>query len=65
VDLNCYALELVVESRLSERRAEAALHALLAPLRTESPSVLAAVTSALIRAARRISRRGIVSPRPA
>jgi hypothetical protein len=65
VDLNGYALEQVVEARLSERRAEAARHALLVPLRMESPGLLATLASALIRTGRRVSRRGIVSPRPA
>jgi hypothetical protein len=65
VDINCYALEVITKTRLAELRADAARYAVLASLRTSQPSAWTALGSALLRAGRRISRRGIVSPRPA
>jgi hypothetical protein len=63
--MNCYALELITKARLAELRADAARYTLLASLRTPQTSVWAALGSVLLRAGRRSSRRGIVSPRPA
>ena len=65
MDLNCYALEVITKTRLAELRADAARYTVLASLRMPQPSVWTALGSALLRAGRRISRRGIVSPRPA
>ena len=63
--MNCYALEVITKTRLAELRAEAARRAVLASLRPPQQSVWAALRCALQRAGRRISRRGMVSPRPA
>ena len=65
MDINLYALEVITKSRLAELRADAARHVLVASLRTPQPSVWTALGSAFLRAGRRISRRGIVNPRPA
>lgn len=65
MDINCYALEVITKARLAELRADAARYTLLASLRAPQPSVWTALGSAFLRAWRRISRRGIVNPRPA
>ena len=65
MDINCYALEVIAKARLSELRADAARYTLLASLRAPQPSIWTALGSALRRAGRRRSRRGVASPRPA
>jgi hypothetical protein len=56
MDLNLYALELVVRDRLARLRAEAALHALVAAprARTPRPSLRARLGHALIGLGRRL-----------
>lgn len=65
MDINCYALEVITKTRLAELRADAARYRLLASLRTPQPSVWTALGSAILRAGRRKSRRGVARPRPA
>ena len=65
MDINCYALEVITKARLAELRADAARYTVLASLRAPQGSVWAALRCALQRAGRRISRRGMVNPRPA
>ena len=65
MDINCYAMEQLVEARLAERRADAARYALLASLKGGRRGLRAILGFALIRAGRWMTRRAISSPRPA
>ena len=65
MDMNTYALERHVEIRLSQLRSDAARGRLLASLQRRPLGVRAALALALLRMGRRLSRRGLVTPRTA
>ena len=65
MDMNTYALERHVEIRLGQLRSDAARGRLLASLRKPPLGLRAALALALLWAGRRLSRRGVVTPRTA
>ena len=64
MDMNTYALERYVEIRLGQLRSDAARGRLLASLQ-KPPLGLRALALALLWTGRRLSRRGLVTPRTA
>lgn len=60
-----YVLERITASRLTELRAEAARHRVLASVRAGRPRVWDVIKGALLRAGRLFGRRGTVRPRHA
>jgi len=65
MDLNTYALERYVESKLGQLRSDAAQGRLLSSLQRPPLGPRAALALALLRMGRRLSRRGLVVPRAA
>jgi len=65
MDVNTYAVERYVESRLRELRADAARSRLLASLRRRPVGWRAALALALVRLGRRLAGRGGAIPRTA
>ena len=65
MDTNIYALERYVDIRLGQLRSDAARGRLLASLQRRPLGVRAALALALLRMGRRLSRRGLVTPRTA
>ncbi|HEV8530295.1 MAG TPA: hypothetical protein VGT00_02640 [Methylomirabilota bacterium] len=65
MDMNTYVLERFVESKLDQLRADAARSRLLGSLRRHPRGLRSALAVALLRAGRRLSGRGFVTPRTA
>ena len=65
MDMNTYVLERYVEIRLSQLRSDAARGRLLASLQRPPLGLRGALALALLRAGRRLSRRGLATPRTA
>jgi hypothetical protein len=65
MEMNTYALERYVETRLGQLRSDAARSRLLASLQRRPLGLRAALALVLLRAGRRLSRRGLVIPRTA
>jgi hypothetical protein len=65
MNMNAYALERFVESKLDQLRADAARSRLLGSLQRHPRGVRSALAIALVRAGRRLSRRGLVTARTA
>jgi hypothetical protein len=65
MDMNTYALERFVESRLDQLRSDAERSRLLGSLRRHPRGLRSVLALALVRAGRRLSGRGLVTPRTA
>lgn len=65
MDMNTYALEQLVESKLDQLRVDAARSRLLGSLQRHPRGVRSVLAFALLRAGRRLSGRGVVTPRTA